>query len=120
MKNEYEIIQPKIIERKTIKMIDNAKRIVIPKQIVKHLELNNSNDFFSDRGYYRYMALKICKETNESIVSTVGDFLSLLNKALSKGNMVGYKGGDFEINNDTILVLNYNYNSSEGFDIKYF
>lgn len=73
------------------------------------------NEFGSDRGdYYKMYIKKSYREKEETL--TVGDLINLLNNALEVGAMEGYKGGEFNINLDTIVRVTAD-ESISGFDI---
>lgn len=87
-------------------------------------KLNNFNDdekvTFSDgkffdgtydsyRGYYEDMYLGWDDE--DKGFNTVGQLKETLNKALDDGGMTGYKGGEFSINNSTLVWFS-NYGST--------
>lgn len=57
--------------------------------------------FGSYRGYYEDMYLGFDKE-NQGF-NTVGDIKNALESALNKGEMMGYKGGEYSIDVDTLL-----------------
>lgn len=64
------------------------------------------NRFGSDRGDYSNMYIAITElAPNCSTVYTTGDLVDLLYKALSEGTMLGYKGGEFNIERDTLVTL---------------
>lgn len=66
--------------------------------------------FDSDRGDYANMYLGF---TYEETQTTVQDLIDLLNKAKEQGEMEGYKGGTFPINDNTLLTI-AEYGFSEG------
>lgn len=66
--------------------------------------------FGSDRGDYANMYLGY---TEEPTTFTVQNLIDLLNKAKEQGEMYGYKGGTFSIDNDTLLTIAY-HSFSEG------
>ena len=61
---------------------------------------NISMGFGSYRGYYEDLYIDVTDEEN---TITVKDLLLLLDQALSKGEMYGYKGGDYTIDKNTLL-----------------
>lgn len=65
--------------------------------------LNNSFDSY--RGYYEDMYIEISTIKNETTINTVSELLCLLNRAKEEGEMIGYKGGNFSIDDSTILWL---------------
>ena len=64
----------------------------------------------SDRGDYAKMYLGYTYKRTET---TVQDLIDLLIKAKEQGIMVGYKGGEFDINDNTLLTI-AEYGFSEG------
>lgn len=72
--------------------------------------------FDSDRGDYANMYLGF---TYEETKTTVQDLIDLLNTAKEQGEMVGYKGGIFPINDNTLLTI-AEYGFSEGIRPTYF
>lgn len=66
--------------------------------------------FDSDRGDYAKMYLGYTYEKTET---TVQDLIDLLIKAKKQGIMEGYKGGEFEIDDDTLITI-AEYGFSEG------
>lgn len=65
-------------------------------------QLYFDNTFGSYRGYYEDMYLGI---TKKETITKVKNLKSLLNEAKMKKYMYGYKGGDFTIDDSTILWL---------------
>ena len=59
--------------------------------------------FGSYRGYYE--DLSIGYSDKDQGFNTVKDLKDILNKALDKGIMYGYKGGEFSIDEDTLVWL---------------
>jgi len=57
----------------------------------------------SYRGYYEDLMLEISTEEEKDY--TVKDYIELLEQALQKGMMYGYKGGVYKITENTILWL---------------
>lgn len=62
-----------------------------------------SGNFGSDRGDYENMYLSTSKD--EKDIKTVLDFKNLIEKALKQKNMIGYKGGDFIIDDYTTVTI---------------
>lgn len=70
------------------------------------------DEFDSYRGYYVDMYLGY-SDTDKGF-NTIGHLRRILNNALDQGEMVGYKGGDYSINNETLLWLGSYGTSSDG------
>lgn len=70
----------------------------------------------SDRGDYAKMYLGF---TFEETITTVQDLIDLLLNAKKEGEMIGYKGGVFKINDDTLLTI-AEYGYSKGIQPTYF
>ena len=66
--------------------------------------------FGSDRGDYANMYLGY---TYEPTKTTVQDLIDILNNAKKQGTMYGYKGGEFDIDDSTLLTI-AEYGYSEG------
>lgn len=64
------------------------------------------NEFGSDRGSYynMYLGYNMTQEKDDT-VKTVGELINLLERAKKQGTMVGYKGGDFDIDNWTTVTI---------------
>lgn len=69
------------------------------------------DDWSSYRGYYEDMRIGV---TNELCEFTVQQLIDLLNSAKAKGKMYGYKGGEFSVDDSTILWLEKLYNYCSG------
>lgn len=70
-----------------------------------------SGTYYSYRGYYCDMAIGIKKKESEF---TVKDMIELLNNAKNEGKMFGYKGGEYNINDNTLLWLEIGGNEASG------
>ena len=62
-------------------------------------------EYDSYRGYYKDLALG-CDEEDKGF-NTVGDVKRILHKALDDGEMIGYKGGEYPIEQDTLVWFAY-------------
>lgn len=62
-----------------------------------------NGEFDSYRGYYEDLAIKKEIISDDSVSSTVLDLKKVLKKALEQGEMYGYKGGDYNINESTLV-----------------
>ena len=62
-----------------------------------------NGEFDSYRGYYEDLAIDKDYASDESTTSTVFDFKKVLNNALEQGEMYGYKGGDYSIDESTLV-----------------
>lgn len=64
------------------------------------------DEFGSDRGDYYSMYLGYSYKKDESYtIKTVGELIGLLECAKKQGTMVGYKGGDFDIDDWTSVTM---------------
>lgn len=64
------------------------------------------NEFGSDRGNYCDMYVGTTSNVDhKEIIKTVMDFKMLLERALEVGTMIGYKGGDYDIDECTDVTL---------------
>lgn len=79
------------------------------------------HSFGSDRGDYTNMYLSVMNDNDKlETVETVEDLISLLYDALDHGIMSGYKGGQFNIAEDTLVTLGgWGYIGAEVLDISY-
>lgn len=68
----------------------------------ENCQLYFTGKYYSYRGNYFDMAVDVKKQENEF---TIKDMIGLLNRAKDEGEMYGYKGGEFSINDNTILWL---------------
>lgn len=70
---------------------------------------SNGDYFDGDCGSYRgyYKDLYIGHDDKDNGFSTIGHLKEALNKALDEGEMYGYKGGEFPIDNDTLIWSAY-------------
>jgi hypothetical protein len=59
-------------------------------------------EYFSYRGYYEDLSFSPEADLTPKPVSTVKDFIDIIDEALADGLMCGYKGGDFVIDNSTL------------------
>lgn len=80
------------------------------KEEYKDKQMYFDGTFDSDRGDYVNMYLGY---TYEPTIFTVQNLIDLLYKAKEQGTMQGYKGGTFEINDNTLLTI-AEYGYSEG------
>jgi len=62
-----------------------------------------TTEFGSYRGYYEDMYIGY--SDTDTGLNTVGGLRGILEAALAKGEMKGYKGGDFPIDHDTLLWM---------------
>ena len=64
------------------------------------------HSFGSDRGDYTNIYLSVMDDDDKlEVIETVEDLISLLYNALYHGIMSGYKGGLFNITEDTVVTL---------------
>ena len=113
--NEQDIL--KMIQRMSEERIENADNLTVGALLEqldsfeenKKLRLSTgkffslSGEFDSYRGYYEDLAIDKDQATDESTASTVFDFKKVLNNALEQGEMYGYKGGDYSIDESTLV-----------------
>lgn len=95
-----------ILER--IKKIDDSKVVIIKENgFFKNHEYGLDSTFFSDRGLYRDLCLGVKKIEKYKYFFTVRDLRILLLQALSQNIMIGYKGGEFQIDCDTRVKVGF-------------
>jgi len=113
--NEQDIL--KMIQRMSEERIENADNLTVGA-LLEQLEsfeenkklrlstgefFNLNGEFDSYRGYYEDLAIEKEVVSDDSASSTVFDFKKILNNALKQGEMCGYKGGDYSINESTLV-----------------
>lgn len=76
------------------------------------------DEFGSDRGDYYNMYLGYnMKQEKDDTIKTVGELIGLLERAKKQGTMVGYKGGDFDIDDwTTVTIGSYGLSGNEVYD----
>lgn len=99
------------------KLLNELDKVYENKPIVFRKGYTLLSDFHSYRGDYSQLAIEYSEEPNQEF--TVRDFKELLDRALDKGTMEGYKGGDYDIDEDTEVVL-ASYGDSGGYAIAEF
>lgn len=88
----------------------------MPNKPIKTMDgLDLFNEYGSYRGNYEDLYIGLSLNNEPSITSS--ELIELLNKALDNQTMYGYKGGYFDIEEDTLVVL-ANYGESTGYYIK--
>lgn len=75
------------------------------------------DEFGSDRGSYYNMYIGYNMQQKDDTIKTVGELIDLLERAKKQGTMVGYKGGDFDIDDwTTVTIGSYGLSGNEVYD----
>lgn len=76
------------------------------------------DEFGSDRGDYHNMYVGYnMQQEDENTIKTVGEMVNLLERAKIQGTMIGYKGGDYDIDDwTTVTVGIYGLSGDEVYD----
>lgn len=76
------------------------------------------DEFGSDRGDYHNMYVGYnMRQEDENTIKTVGEMVNLLERAKIQGTMIGYKGGDYDIDDwTTVTVGIYGLSGDEVYD----
>ena len=76
------------------------------------------DEFGSDRGDYHNMYVGYnMRQEDENTIKTVGEMVNLLERAKIHGTMIGYKGGDYDIDDwTTVTVGIYGLSGDEVYD----
>lgn len=100
-----EVITKKELKRKTIdQILEFLQELSSNKPIKTNIPYyeNVANEYGSDRGNYQNLYLKLGSNADNIDSETL---INLLNNALDDGVMYGYKGGEFDIHEDTLVTL---------------
>lgn len=123
--NEQDIL--KILKLVKEERVENANNLTIGS-LLEHLEsldktkklrlstgefLNLSGEFDSYRGYYEDLAIEKRVSKVSQAASTVCDLKNVLYDALDQGEMCGYKGGTYSIDESTLVWFG-NYGTTSG------
>lgn len=76
------------------------------KVVVGEGQYGLNRTFGSDRGDYYDLYFGLTK-IKEDYNFTVKDFKKLIKEAYKQGKMIGYKGGEFDIEPDTLTTVGY-------------
>lgn len=111
------IVEGEIKYEKLFNILDIKNKLSsLPNKIVKTMNGRTlSNEYGSYRGNYSNLYIEINSNDKPSVTSY--ELIELLNKSLKCGVMHGYKGGEFDIKEDTLVVL-ATYGESTGYYIK--
>lgn len=76
------------------------------------------DEFGSDRGDYHNMYVGYnMQQEDENTIKTVGEMVNLLERAKIQGTMIGYKGGDYDIDDwTTVTIGTYGLSGDEVYD----
>lgn len=99
-------VDREIVDALTIReTLDRVSRFSEDDELIFSNGLYFDGDYDSYRGYYKDLAIG-CDEEDKGF-NTVGDIKRVLHKALDDGEMIGYKGGEFPIEQDTLVWFAY-------------
>lgn len=80
------------------------------------LNVELTGEWYSWRGSYEHLAVEYVEGGKN--YSTIKELIDVLNSALNKGYMYGYKGGEYNINLSTPVIFTTSYRTGFGLAIK--
>lgn len=113
-KNEFkgivgwiDIITQKELQRKSVgQILSILKNNSFPNKSIKTNIPGSEfikNEYGSDRGDYSSLYIEVCDDNRYGM--DLNAFIDLLSNALDDGCMYGYKGGEYDINEETLITL---------------